>query len=100
MPVAVVRDEGEGRFEGWREGDVALVRKRADLLLPGSVEDLLGVLEGKGFGRQVGRWLVMAALAFLVLESLLARWVSRSRRIAEETPVAFGDLFEAKGGRG
>lgn len=98
LPVAVVRDSAESRFEPWTTDDIALVRARAEFLQPGSVEDVLGVLEGKGYGRQIARWLVLAAFAFLLLESLLARWVSRSRRIGEDASVEFGDYVPSKGG--
>lgn len=91
LPVAVARDPGESRFDPMTEDDLALVRKHADLLLPGSVEDLLGVLQGKGYGREIWKWLAVAAFVFFLLESVLARWVSRSRRAAEEVRVEFGE---------
>lgn len=98
LPVAVLPDPDESRFEPWTPEDLASVQRRVDFLQPASVADLLGVLEGKGYGKQIARWLVLSGFAFLLLESTLARWVSRSRRIGEETSVDFGEIFQSKGG--
>ncbi|QJE94664.1 PA14 domain-containing protein [Luteolibacter luteus] len=90
LPVAVIRDPGESHFEPRTEEDLALVRKHVDLLQPGSVADILGVLQGKGFGREIWKLLAIAAFVLFLLESALARWVSRNRRMAEDVRVDFG----------
>lgn len=90
LPVAVVRDPAESRFEARTEEDLALVRGHVDLLQPSSVGDLLGVLQGKGFGREIWKLLAVAAFILFLLESVLARWVSRNRRAGEETRIDFG----------
>ncbi|WP_367872323.1 PA14 domain-containing protein [Luteolibacter sp. Populi] len=91
LPVAVIRDPAESRFEARNEEDLALIRKHADLLQPASVEDILGVLQGKGFGREIWKLLAVAGFVLFLLESFLARWVSRSRQMAENVRVSFGD---------
>ncbi|MCW1912515.1 PA14 domain-containing protein [Luteolibacter sp. GHJ8] len=98
LPVAVLRDSAESHFEPRNQDDLSLIRKHADLLLPASVEDILGVLQGKGFGREIWKLLAIAAFILFLLESVFARWVSRSRRMAEDVRVSFGD--EAVWGRG
>ena len=90
LPVAVVRDAGESHFEPRTPDDLALVRKHADLLQPSSVGDILGVLQGKGFGREIWKLLAVAGFILFLLESVLARWVSRNRRTAEDVRVDFG----------
>jgi hypothetical protein len=90
LPVAVLRDPAESRFEPRTEEDLALVRGHVDLLQPSSVGDLLGVLQGKGFGREIWKLLAVAAFVLFLLESLLARWVSRNRRAGEEVRIDFG----------
>ncbi len=90
LPVAVVRDAGESHFEPRTPDDLALVRKHADLLQPASVGDLIGVLQGKGFGREIWKLLAVAGFILFMLESALARWVSRNRRTAEDVRVDFG----------
>lgn len=99
LPVAVTRDFAESRFENMTADDLALVRKRIDLLQPRSVADMVGVLQGKGFGREIWKMLAVAAFILFLLESVLARWVSRSRRTAEDVRVEFGETTMWKGGR-
>ncbi|MES2922314.1 MAG: PA14 domain-containing protein [Verrucomicrobiota bacterium] len=99
LQVAVTRDAAESRFESMTAEDLALVRKRIDLLQPRSVPDMLGVLQGKGFGREIWKLLAVAAFILFLLESVLARWVSRSRRTAEVVRVEFGEATMWRGGR-
>ena len=99
LPVAVIREPGESRFDPMTEQDLALIRNRADLLLPTSVADLLGVLQGKSFGREIWKLLAISAFVLFLLESVLARWVSRSRRTAEDVRVDFGDATIWRGGK-
>jgi hypothetical protein len=98
LPVAVKRDAGESIFTPMNDEDLALIRAHGDLLLPQSLDDVLSVLQGKGFGREIARWLAIGAVAFFLLESLLARWVARSRRTGEDVRVEFGEDTVWKGG--
>lgn len=91
LPIAVKREPGESSFEPMTNDDLTLVRKHADLLQPNSVADILGVLQGRGFGREIWKLLAIAAFVLFLLESVLARWVSRSRRTAEDVRVDFGE---------
>lgn len=91
LPIAVRRDPKESIFEPMNEGDIALIRKQIDFLLPTSVADILGVLNGKGFGREIWKIIAVAAFILFLLESVLARWVSKSRRTAETVRVDFGE---------
>jgi hypothetical protein len=91
LPAAVLRDPAESHFDPMTADDLALVRGRADLLQPHSVADILGAMTGKGFGREIWKWLAVAAFVLFLLESALARWVSRSRRTAETVRVDFGE---------
>ena len=98
LPVAVLRDPEESVFTSMNEDDKALMASHVDLLWPQSTADVLAVLQGKGFGREIARWLALAAAAFFVLECVLARWVSKSRRAGEEVRVEFGDDTIWRGG--
>ncbi len=97
IPLAVMRDAEESSFTQMNTQDMEFLRSRADVIIPKSGKDLLNVLEGKGFGREIARWLALAAATFLILESILARWVSRSRRTAEHERVDFGENTVWKG---
>ena len=91
LPLVVNRDAGESGFEEMQEDDLALMRNTIDLILPKSVQDILAVMDGKGFGREIWKLLAIAALILFIMESILARWVSRSRRAAEDVRVEFGE---------
>jgi hypothetical protein len=99
LPIAVKRDAEESRFEPMTNDDLTLIRKHADFLQPKSVADILGVLQGKGFGREIWKLLAIAAFLLFLLESVLARWVSRSRRTAEDVRVEFGEDVVWRTGR-
>ena len=82
------------------EGDVMSLRKdlEAAEAAYASAADTLSVLQGKGFGRGIWRVLAVAAFLFFLLESVLARWVSKSRRTAEDVRVDFGENTVWEGG--
>jgi hypothetical protein len=89
VPLVVLREGGESRFEGWSEDDRLLINREIDLIELGSIRDVLAALRGEGFGREIWKVLALAALILLFLEGLLARWVSKSRKAGEEVKVDF-----------
>ncbi|BCX50286.1 hypothetical protein HAHE_41940 [Haloferula helveola] len=99
LPVAVVRDEVESRFESMDKDDLEVMRSKLVVVEPRSVDDMLGVLQGKGFGREIWKVVAIAAFVLFLLESMLSRWVSKSRRMAEDVRVEFGDQPAWEGGR-
>jgi len=46
-------------------------------------------LRGKRFGREIWRPLAAAALLFLLLELVLARWIAIQRRTGQEEKIEF-----------
>ena len=94
LPLVVKREVRESRLSRFSDDDFALVRSEIDLVETSSHEDILGVLTGKGFGRELWKILAIAAFALLLLECALARWVSASRKIKEETGVDFSSQGE------
>jgi hypothetical protein len=91
LPLVVRGDIAESRMESLNEEDFTQLRARTDVILPKTTEDILAVLSGKGFGREITRTVAIAALILLMLETALARWVSRSRRAGDDLRVEFGD---------
>ncbi len=89
VPLAVVGDPEESIRAAMNEADRAAMRSRVDLLEPRSVADIVGVMRGQAFGREIWKWLAVSAFGLFLLESALARWVSRSRRAADVAPVDF-----------
>jgi hypothetical protein len=92
LPLAVRREIAESRMEALNADDLAQLRARTEVIQPHSVEDVLAVLSGRGFGREITRTIAVAALLLLLLESALARWVSRSRRAGDALRIEFGDV--------
>ncbi|MFD2255508.1 BatA domain-containing protein [Luteolibacter algae] len=98
MPVVVNRNARESTFSPMSENDLEMIRKNIDLVQPGSVEDILAVMEGKGFGRELWKLLATATLGFFFLESILARWVSGARGLSDNVRVEFDQNSRGKGG--
>lgn len=89
VPMVVRRDVRESRLQPLEEDDKALIRKSIDLVEARNVTDLLAVLSGKGFGKELWKFLAIAAFFLLLLEVALARWISKSRRSGEDVKVEF-----------
>jgi len=89
IPLVVLREGEESRFNQWSEDDRLLIRREIDLIELGAIQDVLAALRGEGFGREIWKILAIAALILLFLEGFLARWVSKSRKAGEEVKVEF-----------
>jgi hypothetical protein len=92
VPFVVQRDVRESRMDALNDDDRALIRKEIDLVEARSVEDLVAVLSGKRFGQELWKYLAIGAFLLLLAEVALARWISKSRRAAEDVRVDFEDL--------
>lgn len=95
VPLVVRRSTAESRFEELNEDDRSLIRREIDLIEPTSGNDLLAVLRGEGFGREIWKILLLAAVVLFFLEMILARWVSKSRKAGEDVRVDFENRGEA-----
>ncbi|KAB2640033.1 MAG: VWA domain-containing protein [Verrucomicrobia bacterium] len=91
LPVVVRGDIAESRLDALTKEDLVELRSRIDVMEPKSTADVLAVLSGRGFGREITRLIATAALLLLLLEMALARWVSRSRRAGDDLRIEFGD---------
>ena len=94
VPMVVKRDIRESRMTSLDDDDKGLITGSIYLVEVGSVNDMLAVLSGEGFGQELWKILAVAAFFLLLLEVVLARWISLSRRTAEEVKVE----FEERGG--
>ena len=84
-------DIAESRLDALNDADLTQLRARTDVIQPRSAADVLAVLAGRGFGREITRIAAVAAVLLLLLESALARWVSRSRRAGDDLRIEFGE---------
>ena len=66
-----------------------VLREYVQLSLATQEEDVVKILHGNAFGKEIWRFFAIAALLFLVGEVALARWISIQRRSGEETNVEF-----------
>lgn len=98
VPLVVKRATDESRFEALNEDDRSLIRREVDLIELTSGNDLLAILRGEGFGREIWKILLLAAVALFFLESILARWVSKSRKAGEDVRVDFENRGNASAG--
>jgi len=89
VPLVVEREGEESRMEPWNDDDRALIDREIDLIELRSIKDVLAALRGEGFGQEIWKILAIAALVLLLLEGILARWVSKSRKAGEEVKVDF-----------
>ena len=58
-------------------------------MLPETPEDVIQILNGKSFGEELWKYLAVAALAFLLLEVGLSRWIATSRQMAQDQRIKF-----------
>ena len=94
VPLVVEREGDESRLEFWNEDDRRLIRREVSLIELKSINDILAVLRGEGFGQEIWKILAIAALILFFLEGFLARWVSKSRGAGEEIKVDFDQRDE------
>ncbi len=89
LAVAVAGDPDESRLAPQTPDDVRFVQKYVRLELPESVEQLQRALAGQTTGRELWKYLAVAALLLLVLEIVLTRWIARQRRMDSDETVDF-----------
>ncbi|NWK55729.1 VWA domain-containing protein [Verrucomicrobiaceae bacterium N1E253] len=89
MPMVVRRDIEESRYEALNDDDTTLISKHIETIPLRNQDDILAVLNGKGFGEELWKVFAIGALVLLVLEVALTRWISKSRRAGEEVKIDF-----------
>jgi hypothetical protein len=91
VSFAVAQDIAESRMQPLGAADLDLVRKFARLTQPGTADETRQILSGKTFGKELWRFLALAALLALLIETGLTRWIAVRRRTGEGSEVAFGE---------
>jgi hypothetical protein len=89
IPFSVMVDGEESRLATLSPEELQLIGKYVSFLVAASADDVVGALYGRAFGRELWQVLALAALALLVLEVVLTRWIAIQRRTGEEGHVAF-----------
>lgn len=81
----------ESRLEAVTPEDMAFLSDYISILAATRPDDVLSVLQGQSFGKEVWRMLAVAAFLLLIAEVVLMRWISIQRRMGEEKNVDFVD---------
>ncbi|MBQ9727332.1 MAG: BatA domain-containing protein [Kiritimatiellae bacterium] len=89
IPFAVRAGTEESEMLAVSKDQEDFLRGYVQLSLATKEEDVVKILHGNAFGREMWRFFAIAALIFLVAEIALARWISIQRRSGEETDVDF-----------
>jgi hypothetical protein len=89
IPVTVGREIGESEMKPLSETEFAMIARHGEFARAGSMTDVESALAGKAFGDELWRPLASAALALVVFEVLLCRWITLKRRTGREEAVGF-----------
>jgi len=88
LPFTVRRDPAESRLEAFTGSERAVLEDHLGIAYPDTLDEVLQILSGASYGEELWRYLALAALAFVLLEVALTRWISRSRGTGEEGSVS------------
>jgi hypothetical protein len=80
----------ESRLERLAPADLQAAQKYVPILTALTTQDLTACLRDETPGTEIWRTLVLAAMAALLLEIALSRWIARRRGANVSVPVAFG----------
>jgi hypothetical protein len=94
IPFTVIRDEKESNLAGLEDDDLNFLRKYIAVLEPESLAQVADVLAGRAFGKELWKYLAVAALLFLLGEVALARWVAKRRRTGMEKTIDFEEYTQ------
>ncbi|MEM7697811.1 MAG: PA14 domain-containing protein [Verrucomicrobiota bacterium] len=89
IPFTVRRDNAESQLMSLTSSDEAFLANFITIAEPQTLEELVGFLSGNQFGQELWKYLAVGAFLFLLIEIVLSRWISRSRRLDEDIPVTF-----------
>ncbi len=94
IPFTVEDDVAESRLKPLGEAELAVLRRRLQLVEPTSAADALAALSGQQFGEELWKYLAVGALFLLLAEIALSRWIALNRRSGETPAVSFAHRFE------
>ena len=89
IPFTVKRDPAESTLSRLSEADLTFLANFVTLVEPQTLDEVLGILQGNQYGRELWKYLAIGAFLFLLIEIALARWIAISRRTGEEITIDF-----------
>jgi hypothetical protein len=90
VPFAVLRDPAESTLRALTEADLERVGRHVNLFAAKTTGEMTAALAGNVPGREVWKYLALCALAALIAEVAVARWVTGQRRTHTAEQVSFG----------
>lgn len=91
VPFTVLGDPGESSLVTLGEDDWNTLQKRLAVKLVASSDELKAAIVGYVPGEELWRYMALAALAVILGEIALTRWISAHRKSHQVQTVTFGD---------
>jgi len=89
IPFAVTSSAAEGRLAVLTPGEIERIDSHVKFFRPESTDQLVAILVGDVPGQELWKYLATAALAVLLAESFLTRWIALQRKTASTQTVGF-----------
>ncbi len=96
VPFVVVRDPEESFLTPLTKDDLAEAARRVPITFADKDEYLVSLVVGTVPGREIWKQLATFALAVLLAEVALARWITLSRKTGQVEEVEFGEEDSAR----
>lgn len=89
IPFTVKRNPDESRLVQLSDDDFSFLEDFVTIIDTDTVDNVIKVLTGSSFGRELWKYLAVGAFFILLLEIALSRWIARERRSGEEITIHF-----------
>lgn len=89
IPFTVKRNPDESRLTQLTDDDFSFLKTFVTIIDTDTAENVLKILNGSSFGRELWKYLAVGAFLILLIEIALSRWIARERRTGEEVTIDF-----------
>jgi len=89
IPFTVKRNPDESRLAQLSSADFTFLKNFVSIVDTDTVENVLKILNGSSFGKELWKNLAIGAFLILLIEIALSRWIARERRTGEEITIDF-----------
>lgn len=89
IPFTVKRNPDESRLVQLSDDDFSFLKNYITFIDTDTAENVLKILNGSSFGRELWKYLAVGAFLILLIEIALSRWIARERRTGEEVTIEF-----------
>ncbi len=89
IPFTVKRNPDESKLVQLSNDDFSFLKNFVTFIDTDTAENVLKILNGSSFGRELWKYLAIGAFLILLIEIALSRWIARERRTGEEITIEF-----------